>query len=133
MLAVWPLGPQYCWLFAWYELRRQANLISKNFWGHSSWNVGRGFPKERAILYSSKNYIKYQLKQNLAKLPVQSVPALMHVFVTTYYQDIPQIITKRFGNIFLWWNCRLRDLMFWLVLTLNIYSVNETITIYWIV
>ena len=24
MLAVGPLGPQYCWLFAWYELGRQA-------------------------------------------------------------------------------------------------------------
>ena len=27
MLAVWPLGPQYCWLFAWYELGRQAHLV----------------------------------------------------------------------------------------------------------
>ena len=26
MLAVGPLGPQYCWLFAWYELGRQAHL-----------------------------------------------------------------------------------------------------------
>ena len=25
MLAVGPLGPQYCWLFAWYELGRQAH------------------------------------------------------------------------------------------------------------
>ena len=27
MLAVGPLGPQYCWLFAWYELGRQAHLV----------------------------------------------------------------------------------------------------------
>ena len=26
MLAVGPLGPQYCCLFAWYELGRQAQL-----------------------------------------------------------------------------------------------------------
>ena len=26
MLAVGPLGPQYHWLFAWYELGRQAQL-----------------------------------------------------------------------------------------------------------
>ena len=26
MLAVGPLGPQYCLLFAWYELGRQAHL-----------------------------------------------------------------------------------------------------------
>ena len=27
MLAVGPLGPQYCYLFAWYELGRQAQLV----------------------------------------------------------------------------------------------------------
>ena len=26
MLAVGPIGPQYCWLFAWYELGRRAHL-----------------------------------------------------------------------------------------------------------
>ena len=29
MLAVGPLGPQYCWLFAWYELGRHAYLGHK--------------------------------------------------------------------------------------------------------